>query len=1664
MKAKLLFIVFTLLCGITGLKAQVMVSESFENAFPPTGWSLYTGPNSFPWQGSTTDPAVNGTRCMKQEYSNAYGSDAWIFSAGYPLTAGINYRLSYWYRTAQSGSVMHFKVTLGRTPTVNGQFGTTLGNFFNVSTIVYTQSAHVFTVPETNVYYFAINSYGLSNNGRLLIDSIVLEQTSGTACTGTLPPGVITGPSQICPDTSFTLTNTGITSAGVGYQWQSSGAGLNNFTNIVGATSNSYTTTQTTSTDYRCIATCFYSGQSSSSNIQTLISPAFCYCTPPTSVCTQSHMSNVTFAGINNISGCGVNGYTDYSSSVAPANVSANTTVPISVTVGSGGLKYVTAWIDYDHNGLFDASEYTQLGNGNGVTLSSSISISPTALPGLTRMRLRLRAGSYAGNPCSSYAPNGGEAEDYAVNITPYSCSGTPAVGTISGITNTCPATNFTLNLSGTYPALNIQWESSPLGANNFTAIAGATATSLTTSQAASTDYRVKVTCVASSLFAYSAIKSVTSPAYCYCPPSNNCTSTYISNVSFASINNSSGCASSGDYTATVAAANITAGTNTALSLTVTAGQNGQAVAWLDMNRNGIFEESEYKLIGTGAGGVITGSYFIPSNTLPGVTRLRVKWLSDGSLPWTTSCFTLNNGETEDYSINILQAPIAMYFTPFADTLYDPSISVTVRIVQRDVGLNATDSLKPRLWAKRQGTNNWKKFKGQLQSGTVNDGNWIFAVNNDTLGTRRNGCDSVQFYFVAQDLNVPSNIGYLPEIGALHTNVQTQVTPPNSLFGYRLKPRMKDTVYVSSSDCRYRSLSRTNGLFQEINSRKLEGDLTVIIESDLQEDAANELTGAGLNGYRLNIRPDGNTLRTLSQNVYRSSLIKLNAVKNVNIDGSYNGAGKFLAITNAIGSSQYTDSLSCVEISNVCDSITLKNIIFRHAAYLINADPPGEHAIYIRGSGSKNIFILNNLFTDVPSAIMSARHIGVKGGNDKIVIRGNEFNNFTRAGIIAFGACQNWIIDSNHFYRTTVPFYPTSNCSAILTRGGGHTITKNYIGGQAPFCAGGKMTFIDNPLGTISGIQVNGPTSAGTVIISNNRVDNIDMNLTVTARANSFAGISAGDNDILVTNNIVGNPASSTATITPLAGGIYGIGTGGTGSIDVKDNIVTSISNKTGNTPDYYNIFITGISKGNGENGYTVFSSPGVVSGNNIYNIHNYNNAYNSADLEAPFTAGIAMSGGANKLIEKNIIHDISCNENAIAGIVYNSGDSASLTTIQQNRIYDLNNTYAFSGHITGIRLNAVRNSVDILNNQITINNNNQASPVNIWGIQETAGIGVYPNSKKRIIYNSIYIGGTTSSAGTSYLYNYSESNVAIDNRTIFNNIFYNERTGGTTGHLAYRVVSTNMNQSLSNTVIDYNFYNLQDSLKFIKWGNTTVQSWTTWRNNNTFDDSSVVSTPVLTPALQLFVDKAQGNLNIDSTKQLCWTVHQKGKPFVNINKDYAASGVRSTDIVNGKTDVGSDEFNTPTPPPGFVALCGGGSGGITSNVTGTNYQWQADTGSGFVNISNGANYSGINSLTLQLLNVPTSWYGYKYRCLVDGSNYSLVQTLVFQNTWLGTVSSAWENPANWSCNALPDGNTDVHILQGPVLVSSNAICRSANVGPGINITIATGQTLTITH
>ncbi len=177
-----------------------------------------------------------------------------------------------------------------------------------------------------------------------------------------------------------------------------------------------------------------------------------------------------------------------------------------------------------------------------------------------------------------------------------------------------------------------------------------------------------------------------------------------------------------------------------------------------------------------------------------------------------------------------------------------------------------------------------------------------------------------------------------------------------------------------------------------------------------------------------------------------------------------------------------------------------------------------------------------------------------------------------------------------------------------------------------------------------------------------------------------------------------------------------------------------------------------------------------------------------------------------------------------------------------------------------------------------------------------------------------------------------------------------------------------------------------------------------------------------------------------------------------SVNPSTATTGNFSYFVRDGYSCIADSFYVTVSGPE--VKLCMPvANGTILSNISGTSYQWQVDIGNGYANISDNANYSGVNTNLLQLTNVPSSYTGYKFRCIVDGNN-SIVFEVRFVNIWLGTVSSAWETAANWSCGVLPDENTDVIINSGTVILSSDASIRSIKVNPSSSFTITQDHNL----
>lgn len=130
---------------------------------------------------------------------------------------------------------------------------------------------------------------------------------------------------------------------------------------------------------------------------------------------------------------------------------------------------------------------------------------------------------------------------------------------------------------------------------------------------------------------------------------------------------------------------------------------------------------------------------------------------------------------------------------------------------------------------------------------------------------------------------------------------------------------------------------------------------------------------------------------------------------------------------------------------------------------------------------------------------------------------------------------------------------------------------------------------------------------------------------------------------------------------------------------------------------------------------------------------------------------------------------------------------------------------------------------------------------------------------------------------------------------------------------------------------------------------------------------------------------------------------------------------------------------------------------------SGSNYQWQLNTGSGFVNVTDDVHHSGATSANLTLLNPPSSWTGYEYRCVVDGVN-AASQVLRFRAVWTGNFNSIWENPLNWKCGQLPDNYTDVVVRYDNVTIYAGTTVRTVTIATGASVTVRPGVVLNVTN
>jgi hypothetical protein len=141
------------------------------------------------------------------------------------------------------------------------------------------------------------------------------------------------------------------------------------------------------------------------------------YCIPTGDCSWGDGLTGFSMGDINNMNnGCSPNGYGDFTT--MSTEVQIGETYTASMTTGYSN-QYVTIWIDFNKNEIFEASEMVlngfPLGNV-GQVYTAEITIPEGVESGEARMRVKAEWQSTPDDPCSDMSY--GETEDYTVNVS----------------------------------------------------------------------------------------------------------------------------------------------------------------------------------------------------------------------------------------------------------------------------------------------------------------------------------------------------------------------------------------------------------------------------------------------------------------------------------------------------------------------------------------------------------------------------------------------------------------------------------------------------------------------------------------------------------------------------------------------------------------------------------------------------------------------------------------------------------------------------------------------------------------------------------------------------------------------------------------------------------------------------------------------------------------------------------------------------------------------------------------------------------------------------------------------------------------------------------------------------------------------------------------------
>lgn len=490
--------------------------------------------------------------------------------------------------------------------------------------------------------------------------------------------------------------------------------------------------------------------------------------------------------------------------------------------------------------------------------------------------------------------------------------------------------------------------------------------------------------------------------------------------------------------------------------------------------------------------------------------------------------------------------------------------TLTKTITDAKTGVPTSGALVPRIYYKKSTDGTWVSTPGVWTTPST----WTFTVDHTLLSGVAGG-DQIDYYVVAQDQSTTTgvpNISSYPA-GVVASDVNSITTPPAAPSFYLIGADFSGTKTVGTGGD-FLSLTNAGGIFDQINSGQVSGNLTINIISDLTGETGAKFLNAWVNApggpFTVTIQPVGS--RTISGS---NANIKFSGTNGVTLDGLNDGVNS-LTITGGV-------SINAGASNNLITRLTITG-----AQAIYSTDASGTFPV-----NCSNNTISNNI---IEGMIYFGSWVSATGLNN--VINNNIIRNFAQYGIHIDRGYRNFTISNNDIYQTGTGNYSTG--IYIYNEAGATNIFNNKIHDLRSGTGLGVWT---------AGIYYRMGLASDVLNIYNN-VIYLDATTTNTASYQLY-GLQmegAGTSNIYYNSIYIGGTGVTTGN----SAGLYRTG----GTVNFQNNAVfnarsftgivvgyknygISVSNLTNFTSDHNLIYVNGVNSVLAKNGAAEYSDLG---------------------------------------------------------------------------------------------------------------------------------------------------------------------------------------------------------------------------------------------------------------------------------------------------------------------------------------------------------------------------------------------------------------------------------------------------------------------------------------